>query len=121
MTGGAMAYAGHSATQPLRDGIAMKRAGVKDVYEDNDSLTFRYNAGQDGTFRDEDVDNATYADNVKDIYNAYAGKGVYEDNTELQELAKEHYARQGINGVGLSGTGDNADIAINVDKHKFRP
>lgn len=119
IAGGAMAYAGNSATQPLRDGIAMKRAGVKDVYEDNDSLTFRYNAGQDGKFRDEDVDNTTYADNVKDIYNAYAGKGIYEGNTELQELAKEHYARQGINGVGLSGTGDNADIAINVDKQKF--
>lgn len=116
---GAMGYAGASATQPYKDNIAMKRAGVKDVYEDNDSLTYKYNAGEDGKFRDSDVDNSTYADNVRDIYNAYAGKGIYEGNTELQDLAKEHYSRQGINGVGLSGTGENADIAINVDKQKF--
>ena len=119
IAGGAMGYAGYNATQPYRDNLSMKRAGVKNVYEDNDSLTFRYNAGEDGKFRDSDIDNSTYADNVRDIYNAYAGKGIYEDNTELQDLAKEHYSRQGINGVGLSGTGDNADIAINVDKQKF--
>lgn len=119
ITGKAMGYAGFNATQPYKNNIAMKRAGVKDVYEDNDSLTFRYNAGEDGKFRDSDVDDSMYADNVRDIYNAYAGKGIYEGNSELQDLAKEHYSRQGINGVGLSGTGDKADIAINVDKQKF--
>lgn len=116
IAGGAMGYAGYQATKTHNDDVAMARAGINDVYENNDSLTFKYDAGEDGTFRDDNINNSPYADNIRDIYNAYAGMGDYEGNVELQELAKEHYAKQGINGVGIAGDGD---IAINVDKHKF--
>lgn len=88
--------------------VSFKDAGISEMYDGGEHMTTIYDAKIDDTtkqmtFSDQAINNSNYGRNLKEMYNAFNGKGEYAENGEkaaVREQAIDRYKKQGIMGVG---------------------